>query len=138
MTKKRMQEARYFYETMERYGFTEEEADQVRRIGMTLRRWYEMECNGEIERNEETGKPEAISQAYLNGRTNERRAYPINDREKGAEKRLAKIMENKPRLWYYLQTDPRGCSVFVGRKDELQPGDKLDNVYSGRGFGVAY
>lgn len=53
-------------------GFSYEEAAELRRIEMTLSRWSEAECNGEIERDETTGKPERVSQAWINGHTRER------------------------------------------------------------------
>lgn len=100
-------------------GFTYEEAAQLRRIEMTLARWSEAECNGEIEQNEETGKPERVSRAWINGTTRERHAWPIADREAGALRRLRVIMGGHPKLWFYHQGDPRGCALYVGRKSDL-------------------
>ena len=95
-------------------GFTAQEADQLRRISNTLRRWYELECGvdaGHIERDEVTNIPYFIN-------TYSMRRFRTPDREVGALKRLYKIMSNKPSLSYYLQTDPRGASLYI-----LRPGD---------------
>jgi hypothetical protein len=73
---------------LQELGFTYEEAVQLRRIEMTLQRWAEAECNGEIERNETTGKPERVSQAWLKGVSDKRHAWPVADREAGALRRL--------------------------------------------------
>src|SRR3990167_8087667 len=94
---------------LERLGITSADALALRRISMTLHRWYELECgtgDGCIERDEATGVPywyDANSR-YLGA--NDRRAYSrIPDREKGALKRLAAIMARYPSLRYYIQYD---------------------------------
>ena len=113
-------------------GIDLDDLQTLRRIEMTLHRWAERECNGEVERDEKTGKPMQVSQAYING-SGEYRSWPIPDRESGAINRLVKIMAKYPKLWYYHQTDPRGCALYVGSKKEL--GDrKLDSNYT---IGVA-
>lgn len=38
----------------------------------------------------------------------------IADDERGALKRLALIMANYPTLTAYVQTDPRGCALYIG------------------------
>ena len=46
--------------TLLNLGFTTDEAASLRRISLTLRRWYERECGddyGCIERDETTGRP---------------------------------------------------------------------------------
>jgi hypothetical protein len=63
------------YSRLGELGFSYDEAVQLRRIEMTLSRWSEAECNGEIERNEEKGgRPERVSQAWINGATQKRSA----------------------------------------------------------------
>jgi hypothetical protein len=108
------------YSRLGELGFSYDEAVQLRRIEMTLSRWSEAECNGEIERNEEKGgRPERVSQAWINGATQKRSAWPIADREAGALRRLKAIMSRHPALWFYHQSDPRGCSLYVGRLTDL-------------------
>src|SRR4051812_26184502 len=72
-------------------GFTREEAEQLRRISLTLRKWSEHECNGAIERDEATGKP-YWSLAANGGK---HLAYRIPDREAGALARLEKIVSQR-------------------------------------------
>lgn len=117
-------------------GFTYEEAVALRRIEMTLHRWAEAECNGEIERNEATGKPERVSRAYINGMSDKRHAWRIADREAGALKRLRAITAGKG-VWFYHQTDPRGCALYVGSMAEMGADamHKLDQYYT-RGLAV--
>ena len=134
------------YQRLENLGFTYEEATQLRRIEMTLSRWAEAECNGEIERDEATGKPERVSQAWINGATNKRTAWPVADREAGALKRLRAIVaardaryralggDGQNDLIPYHQTDPRGCMVYLVKRSDL--GDSpIDQVYN-RGLAV--
>ena len=112
-------------------GFTIDEADTLRRISMTLRRWYELECGidaGCIERDDATGKPRFFSYSG--------RRWPVADREAGSLRRLARIVaarnERQPamsvvmlpdraapdRLETYIQPDPRGAALYI-----LRPGD---------------
>jgi hypothetical protein len=39
--------------------------------------------------------------------------YAIPDKERGAVKRLEKIMAQHPKMTHYLQTDPRGASLYL-------------------------
>lgn len=104
-------------------GFTTDEADSLRRISMQLRRWYERECNGEIERDEETGKVFARNLYTM-------RKYKTADRETGALKRLATIMARHPELSYYVQTDPRGASLYILRPGDVPEGQKAESYYT--------
>ena len=91
---------------VQRRGLSLDDALAVRRIAMTLHRWYELECgdgNGYIDRDETTGKPYYVNcnSRYLS--PNDPRArYVIADRERGAIRRLDKIMARSPSLRYYL------------------------------------
>lgn len=125
MTKKQAESFRHWLDSMERLAIDYDTAHTLRRIAMTLHRWHEKECGdgyGCIERDETTGKA-----YWLNSMTGRR--YAIADRETGAKKRLAKIASGFPALWFYVQGDPRGCALYVGRKADLKPGDELDAVY---------
>jgi hypothetical protein len=102
-------------------GFTYTEANALRRISMTLRRWFERECgdaNGNcIERDETTGKPFCT---FGNG-PGLRGRYPVADREAGARRRLAAIMESrKRRLVAFVQTDCRGAALYILRKSDVR------------------
>jgi hypothetical protein len=113
-----------------RLGISEDDALALRRIEMTLQRWGVLETSN-IERDEATNKP---YWTYEKG-PGPRGRYPIPDRETGALKRLAKIMESYPALLAYHQTDPRGCALYILRREELG-GMRIDEVYS-RGMAVS-
>lgn len=131
---KKYQKWNDFYQSLERLGISQEDADSLRRIELTLSRWSERECNGDIQRDEQTGKVYQNSIAWMSGSTNENRRHLVYDRETNALKRLEKIMAKYPNLWSYYQTDPRGCSLYVGRKTDLG-NHKIESVYT-RGVAV--
>ena len=114
-------------------GFTQDEAEKLRRISMTLYRWHERECGtdgGCIERDEATGKA-----FWLNAMTGHR--YPIQDRETGARKRLAEIMMQRGlrvgggnvELTAYVQTDPRGAALYILRPGDVPEGKEPECYY---------
>ena len=112
-------------------GFTMTEAETLRRISMTLNRWYEKECGsewGSLERDETTGIP------YMVNATTGRR-FKTPDRERGAEKRLCAIMDARngrsiEPLTSYLQTDPRGAALYLLRPGDVPEGEDPSNLYS--------
>lgn len=132
-----------FYQSLERLGIDVETADKLRRIEVTLSRWSELECGDSneyaswmIERDDETEKPFMVRHVYpRNSGQAQTIRIPVADREKGALKRLAKIMEQYPALTYYHQSDPRGCALWLVQKERLSDGAPLESVYT-RGVAV--
>jgi hypothetical protein len=119
-------------------GFTASEADSLRRISLTLRRWHERECgtdHGCIERDEATNKPYWVSEWGAQWGRGMRTRHPIADRETGARKRLAAILsrvnvERAEPLSTYVQTDPRGAALYILRPGDIPAGSKADKCYS--------
>ena len=113
---------------LQRAGVSYEDANKLRRIAMTLHRWSELECGtdtGAIERDEATGKP------YWYRADHNGKRYPVADREKGAQKRLAKLMERyKGQFIAYEQGDPRGASLYLVRPTDVPKGGNIDGYYS--------
>ena len=123
---------------LSKLGFSVEEQLALRRIAMTFSRWDEAECGNSdnykswaIVRDEENGKPYMEIHPHT---SNEVTRYRIPDREAGAQKRLDMILSNHPELWSYHQSDPRGASLYIGRKSDLNGGD-LHAIYT-RGVAV--
>jgi hypothetical protein len=126
-------------DTLHSLGFTTDEADKLRRISMTLRRWHELECgsdSGCIERDEATQRT-----YWLNATTGKR--YPTPDRETGARKRLAAIIKHRNArriascndlgtepLSAYIQTDPRGAALYILRPGDIPEGYNVESCYS--------
>ena len=128
---------------LEKAGISYEHANALRRISMTLSRWGELECGDgneygswAIERDESTEVPYMVHHRYMHGQGKDTvHRTRIADREKGALKRLQAIMSKYPDLLAYHQTDPRGCAVYVLRKDDVPVGSSIDSVYN-RGVAV--
>lgn len=118
----KIERMRHWWSRMNSYGINYSDTIALRRIEMTLASWDELQCGDSndyqswvIERDQ-TDKPYMVIHPH-NGpswRT------AIHDREKGALKRLAIIMTRYPALIAYHQTDPRGCSLYVIRKDDIK------------------
>lgn len=110
-------------------GFTRAESDALRRISMTLRRWFERECNGEIQRGDD-----GIARGYrVNARfldpNDPRYWYRVQDRETGALKRLQKIVAGK-NVSTYVQRDPRGAALYILRPGDVPPGADASAHYN--------
>lgn len=116
------------YIQLDRLGINEDDATALIRASMALHRWAERECNGEIQRDEETGKP------YVHSTYDGRRLYATEDREKGALTRAEKIA-SKYGLKAYHQTDPRGCALYLLRAGDIPAGADADCYYN-RGIPV--
>lgn len=104
------------------------DAESLRRISMTLHRWHELECNGVVEVDEDTGRAFGVV-------GDARRRYSIPNREAGARKRLAAIMSRYPSLTAYVQGDPRGCALYILKPSDIPEGATVDSCYS-RGLAV--
>lgn len=135
MTKREAIELTHQQNRLMALGISREDAEALRRISMTLRRWFELECGtdeGAIERDETTGKP----YWYLARSDRHVTKWPIADREAGARKRLATILARYPGLTAYVQGDPRGCSLYILTAEQLKGEHAVDSIYN-RGVAVA-
>jgi len=118
------------YNSLASLGVSHAHADQLRKIEMTLHRWAEHMCNGDIERDDLTDKPYRCS----GGRSS--RTF-VADYEKGALKRLSAIMGAYPELVAYHQGDPRGCALYLVKKSDLGT-RQIRSCYSSVGLAVCY
>jgi len=118
-------------DTLRSLGFTNEEADKLRRISMTLRRWFELECgtNGGCIERDDDGRTYWKSE-HSGWRTR------TADRETGALKRLQNIMKARniiraeDPLSFYVQTDPRGAALYILRPQDIPEGKDVSAYYS--------
>jgi hypothetical protein len=151
MTKQEREEMHRTFNALQTLGFTFEECEKLRRISMTLRRWFELECgNGNdwaswaIERDGETEIPYMVTHDHRNGKTTR---YKVADRETGARRRLEAIIHavNERRfigddasrldprcddLKTYIQGDPRGASLYILRPGDIPEGKDPCAYYS--------
>jgi hypothetical protein len=143
MTKKKAVRQTAQENTLLKLGFTREEAEALRRISMTLTRWFEHECNGNIQRDGDDGdgKPFWHSVTLLG---NTRSRWPIADRETGARKRLVRIISDRNRrvtgsgaaalepggVSAYIQGDPRGAALYIIRPGDVPDGKDVEAYYN--------
>jgi hypothetical protein len=107
------------------------DAIKLRRISLTLRRWFEHECNGAIQREGERGDGAPFWHSTYDGR----RLGRAPDRECGALKRLNVILSRYPALESYVQGDPRGCALYLLRPGDV-PAGADPGAYYNRGVAV--
>lgn len=119
-------------------GFTRAEAASLRRISMTLQRWFEYECgtgDGQVTRSIERDGDEDTSTPYMRVQYPTAHGYvdrkwKIADRETGARKRLAAILAKHPELSYFVQGDPRGAALYILRPGDVPEGENSDSFYT--------
>jgi hypothetical protein len=150
MTKNEREQMHRTFSALESLGFTFDECEKLRRISMTLRRWFELECgNGDdrrswaIERDETTEIPYMVTH-HQDGKTTRHR---VADRETGARRRLSAIIHavNERRfiddsisamepkcddLSTYIQGDPRGAALYILRPGDVPEGKDPAAYYS--------
>ena len=138
MNKQERENRHRMYNALQSLGFSFDECEKLRRISMTLHRWHELECgDGDefsdwaIERdNNGEGAPYLVRRIHprhgTQGRTTKTR---IADRETGARKRLAKILESRPGLSAYIQGDPRGAALYILRPGDIPEGAEPMSCY---------
>jgi hypothetical protein len=145
MTKQEAMRIKHQQSVLMQLGFTMDEADSLRRISMTLRRWHELECGNErgcIERDEFSGIPQWRHASD----TGKYCGVPVRDMETGALKRLAAIIgqrNGRPaivdgrlnaapsgKVEAYIQGDPRGAALYIIRPGDIPQGQTVDSCYS--------
>jgi hypothetical protein len=127
MTKREAQRYVWLCEALRSHCITQDEVDTLLRAQRTLHTWAEHECNGVIQRDDETGKPYWYS---VMGK----RYGAAPDRETGALKRAAAIAMVHG-LTIYHQGDPRGCCLYILRPGDVPEGSDPGSCYS-RGIAV--
>lgn len=102
----------------ENWGLDPNDYRRLAMISHQLVLWCVQMCNGEIERDEETGK---VYRRYgMNQPDTPIRRFPARDMETGAIKRAQAICERNGGRFYY-QTDARGCAAYFWRSGEPGP-----------------
>ena len=122
-----------FNHAINRYGISQQDYKALALEEHRLQRWAEQECNGEIQRDDETGKPYTV---YMVGRGQDSARFPTPDRETGCIRRCEEIAARYG-LKFFHQTDPRGCQVHIYREEDLQ-GSEICQVYSTQAHAVFF
>ena len=107
--------------------------NQLRRAEMALHTWAEKECNGEIQREDESGKPR-IYRLSQYGDFTERggfiavsEAYHLKEAQRHAKAAGLRI---------YRQGDPRGCQIYLYKQSELEEAMASNEIYRKPGMGI--
>ena len=131
-------------------GIALDDAVALRRISMTLHRWFELEWGDgnnhgswAIVRGTKTkegfvhdddGKPYLEHHHYRHGAGQDTTTHiPLADRERGALKRLERIMTRYSGFVSYVQGDPRGCALYIlppAIVARLPDGGDIGSIYS--------
>jgi len=121
--------------TLAPYGVIDAELDSLLRAERTLRRWATAECNGDIFRDEKTGKPiQYLHHLRLLDPHDPRYYRPIADRETAALARAERIAQAHG-LTAYHQTDCRGCMLYLIRPGDIPAGQDVGAYYT-RGVAI--
>lgn len=131
MTKREALRRHMMFDAIQSLGFSQDEAETLRRISLTLHSWSERCCNEDIRTGfyrgsefidctnpAECRKHRSTCKTYTFGQGNHG-GYRIPNRETGALRRLDAIMGSHPGISYYYQTDPRGAALYLLRPDRL-------------------
>ena len=113
------------------YGISREDYQQLALEEHRLQRWAEEECNGTIQRDDETGKPFRHWPDWPS-----MSPVPTPDREAGCIRRCQEIAARYG-LKFYHQGDPRGCQVHVYRESDLD-GSDIRSVYSTQAHAIFF
>jgi len=122
MTKQSQENLTRLINRLSALGLTYAQIRALVRAQKVLHTWSEHECNGAIQRDEETGMCHWYSTVTGN------RICRTSDRESGALRRIRAICEPLSLVWYH-QGDPRGCALYVGTADMLSGAD-IDCAYN--------
>ena len=86
--------------------------------------------------HDDDGAPYLEHHHYRHGAGKDYVSYTrLPDRERGALKRLAKIMARYPGFAPYVQGDPRGCALYIMRPGGVPDGADIASCYN-RGIAV--
>lgn len=155
MTRKEAERQTRQADTLRALGFTVDEAEALRRISMTLQRWFERECGDSnqygswaIERDDNgDGPPYLVHHHYAHGQGKDTVTRTrIPDRETGARKRLVAIIKARNErgkchpaecgcsycvpVSAYIQSDPRGAALYIIRLGDVPDGADVNSYYT--------
>ena len=117
----------------DRYNISREDYKALALEEHRLQQWSERECNGEIQWDDETGKPYTV---YMIGRGQDSARFPVPDLETGCLHRCEEIAARYG-LKFFRQGDPRGCQVYVYRKSDLN-GSDIRSVYPTQALAIFF
>ena len=116
------------------HGLTKYAWSVLRHCERGLHHWSEQECEGEIQRDDETGVPYRYGRSCYGDFTEspkacfDREAYLLDEARKQA-KRFG--------LEVYHQSDPRGCQLYLYTEAELNERLERSEILRRPGMGIS-
>ena len=99
------------YQRLRELGVSHDDLLQLSKIERLLRRWSELERSGHVEYDEVTGE---VLRSFTVGRGQCVTRVGRN-LQRGALRRVSKIMQRYPELWFYHHPSGPGCALYVGK-----------------------
>lgn len=114
-------------------GLTGYRWNQLRRAEMALHSWAEQECNGEIQREDESGRPRRYRRSQY-GDFTERGGFIVDSEAHYLKE--AKRHAKAAGFQVYHQSDCRGCSLYIYKQSDLDEAVARDEIYRRPGMGI--
>lgn len=116
------QRAAEVIQNLARYGITATDAQKLRILANAMHRWDEKQC-GDVDGTCIEYDDDGTCWETWETRVGPRGRRKTVDQSAAHQRRLKRIMARYPELAAYEQTDPRGCALYIYRKDQLQGRD---------------
>ena len=116
------------------HGLTQYAWKQLRYCERGLQHWSEQECEGEIQRDDETGVPYEYRRSRFGDFTESPK--PCFDRE-AYYLDLARQQAKRFGLEVYHQSDPRGCQLWLYTEAELNERLERSEILRKPGMGIS-
>ena len=114
-------------------GLTSYRWNQLRRAEMALHSWAEQEANGEIQREDESGRPRRYRRSQY-GDFTERGGFIVDSEAHYLKE--AKRHAKAAGLRIYHQGDCRGCSLYLYKQSDLEEAMARNEIYRRPGMGI--
>jgi hypothetical protein len=107
---------------------------ELRRAERGLHKWAEQECNGEIQREDESGLPKRYSKSIFGdftkclGFIRDSEAYYLAEAKRHAKAAGLRV---------YHQEDPRGCQIYLYKQSDLDEAMATREIYRRPGMGIS-
>lgn len=114
-------------QSLAHFKLSPDDIAKLLRIEKKLRRWHELQCGVDAGHGEEVGGEGSGKWEFVNRHGNR---SPIRDAGKQAGKVLNAFTAENPDLIFYVQTDPRGCALYLLGKQQIGFGETAETVYT--------
>lgn len=119
-------------QSLECFKLLPDDIAKLLRIEKKLRRWHELQCGADAGHVEEVGEEGSGNWEFVNRHGHR---SPIRNATEQARKTLNAFKTVDPDLLFYVQTDPRGCALYLLKKSQVESGEDVNAVYS-RGVAI--